>query len=46
MCLGISEASPIFILGGTVTAFLHLKFQYKNAYFKSKWQAVTARDAI
>jgi hypothetical protein len=43
---GISEASPIFILGGTVTAFLHLQFQYKNAYFKGKWQAVAARDAI
>jgi hypothetical protein len=46
MCLGISEASPIFILGGTATAFPHLKFQLKKAYFKGKWQAVAARDAI
>jgi hypothetical protein len=32
MGLGISEASPIFILGGSANAFPHLKFQQKMAY--------------
>jgi hypothetical protein len=40
MGLGISEASPIFILGGSATAFPHVKYQHKKAYFRGKWQAL------
>jgi hypothetical protein len=38
MGLCISEASPIFIVGGFATALPHLKFQHKKAYFRGKWQ--------
>jgi hypothetical protein len=32
--------------GGSATALPPLKFQHKKAYFRGKWQADAARDAI
>jgi hypothetical protein len=44
MCNTIGYADKRF--SGTATAFPHLKFQHKNAYFRGKWHADAAWDAI
>jgi hypothetical protein len=46
MDLGISEASPIFILGVSATVLPHLKLQHKKACFRGEWQGVAAWDVI
>jgi hypothetical protein len=41
-----ASALPITALVASPLLFPHLKFQHKKAYFRDKWHADGARDAI